>query len=307
MRLLSVILFSFLISGSTTSAQTISLTPIPGTEVSFEMVLIPGGTFPVGTAENSKLVKVDSFRMGRYEVSYEEFALFYHRELDSDASTNPSGNYTVDAVTRPTPQYIDYTFGMGRNGHPMVSMTQQAALRYCQWLYQKTGVFYRLPTEAEWEYACRLGRTDSLAEGRLKEYAWYGENSTGKYHQQGSHKPNLLGLFDMLGNVAEWTLDEYRNDYPEAIGNAPVDNPWLEPTRKHSRTVKGGSYRSAAEECTCTARLRSSPRWQRRDPQVPKSRWWNTDAPFVGFRLVSPVQQPSEAEVMAFFAKAIVD
>lgn len=271
------------------------------------MVLIPGGTFSIGTGENSKHLSLDSFWMGRYEVSYEKFALFYHRELDSDASTNPSGNFAVDAVTRPTPQYMDYTFGMGRNGHPAVSLTQQAALRYCFWLYQKTSVFYRLPTEAEWEYACQLGQKDSLAEGRLKDHAWYAENSGDKYHHLGSLKPNQLGLFDMLGNVVEWTLDDFRSDYLEAIGAEPIDNPWLVPTSKHSRTVKGGSYQSPAEECTCTSRLRSSPRWQGRDPQIPQSRWWNTDAPFVGFRLVSPVQQPSEVEVKSFFAKAIVD
>ncbi|RMH12834.1 MAG: hypothetical protein D6698_14720, partial [Gammaproteobacteria bacterium] len=106
MRLLSIFLFSFLFSFSTTSAQTIRLIPIPGSEVSFEMVLIPGGTFSMGTDATGKQVKVDSFWMGRYEVSYEEFALFYHRELDTDTTLHPSGNYRVDAVTRPTPQYM---------------------------------------------------------------------------------------------------------------------------------------------------------------------------------------------------------
>lgn len=261
----------------------------------------------MNAASATSKVKVDSFWMGRFEVSYDEFALFYHREMDSNASQHPSGKFAVDAVTRPTPQYMDYTFGMGSNGHPAVSMTQQAALRYCEWLYLKTGIFFRLPTEAEWEYACRLGRTDSLAEGRLKEYAWYRENSNGKYHRLGTRQANLLGIFDLLGNVAEWTLDEYRSDYPAAIGPAPADNPWLVPTHRHSRTVRGGSYQSPAEACSCTARLRSSPRWQARDPQIPKSKWWNTDAPFVGFRLASPVVQPSEEKVKAFFAKAIVD
>ncbi|MAT55436.1 MAG: sulfatase-modifying factor [Saprospirales bacterium] len=303
----SALVCSLILLCSTTFSQSIRLCPIPGSDVSFEMVLVPGGTFSVGTGENSKQVKVDSFWMGRYEVSYEEFALFYHRELDSDTTLHPLGNYRVDAVTRPTPQYMDYTFGMGRNGHPAVSMTQQAALRYCEWLYRKTGVFFRLPTEAEWEYACKLGRTDSLAEGRLQDHAWYSDNSGNKYHQTGARQPNLLGLYDLLGNVAEWTLDDYRDDYTKALAGAPADNPWLVPTRKHSRTVKGGSYLSAAQDCTCSARQRSNPRWQARDPQIPKSRWWNTDSPFVGFRLVSQVVQPSEQEVKAFFEKAIVD
>ncbi|MCC6725005.1 MAG: formylglycine-generating enzyme family protein, partial [Saprospiraceae bacterium] len=76
---------------------------------------------------------------------------------------------------------------------------------------------------------------------------------------------------------------------------------------RHSRTVKGGSYDNNAEECTCEFRKKSEPRWQARDPQIPKSKWWNPDSPFVGFRVVRPAKQPSAAEVEAFFAKAIKD
>lgn len=294
-------------SASLLRAQLIRIDPIPGARVAFEMVLIPGGNFFMGPETMAVEVSVDSFWMGRFEVSYDEFDLFYKRELDSDSTLHPTLHYSVDAVSRPTPQYMDYTYGMGRQGFPAVSMTQQAALRFCQWLYYKTGRFYRLPTEAEWEYACRLGRSDELAQGRLPEFAWYAANAADKYHPMGTRKPNALGLYDLLGNVAEWTLDEFRDDYYDRLKAGQADNPWMKPAKKHNRTVRGGSYKSPSEVCTCSARMRSDPRWQARDPQIPKSKWWNPDSPFVGFRLVSPVKQPSPEAVEAFFQMAIRD
>ena len=127
----------------------------------------------------------------------------------------------------------------------MGSTTQQGALRYCQWLYQKTGRFYRLPTEAEWEYACRAGTNTVYFFGdddsKLGDYAWYYENSDDKYHKVGEKLPNPWGLYDMLGNLAEWTSDEYRDNYYDLVTQSNK-NPWMIPQRKHSRTVKGGAY-----------------------------------------------------------------
>lgn len=297
-------------------SQTTLTETIPGTEVSFRLALVPGGTFLMGSSADDtyhqknespqRQVQVDSFWMGIYEVSYDEFIIFQQRENDSDATRRPSESYSADAVTRPTPQYIDYTFGMGKSGFPMVSMTQQAALRYCKWLYEKTGSFYRLPTEAEWEYACKTGTVETKPV-TLNEQAWYFKNSFEKYHEPGHKAPNAWGLYDLLGNVAEWTLDFYDEKYLEKLVGEPAVNPWIEPGKRHSRTVKGGSYDSNASECRCSYRQKSDPRWQARDPQIPKSRWWNTDSPFVGFRLVRPLKQPDAAAVEAFFEKAIKD
>jgi formylglycine-generating enzyme required for sulfatase activity len=298
--------------------QTTRTDTIPGSGITFRMTLIPGDTFLMGSADNApyhqenespqRHVKVDSFWIGTKEVSYDEFIIFSQRNNDTDATTHAEKSYSADAVTRPTPQYIDYTFGMGKGGFPAVSMTQQGALRYCQWLYEKTGIFYRLPTEAEWEYACKGGSPASTGTNlSLADQAWYYKNSFEKYHELGQKKPNGWGLYDMLGNVGEWTLDFYDENYLAKLQGDPADNPWVEPTRRHSRTVRGGSYDSNATECTCTFRLKSEPRWQARDPQIPKSRWWNTDSPFVGFRLVQPVKQPSKEEAAAFFARAIKD
>ena len=141
----------------------------------------------------------------------------------------------------------------------------------------------------------------------LDEEAWFYANSFEKYHEPAQKKPNALGIYDMLGNVMEWTLDFYDEAYLQNLPGDPATNPWVAPTKRHSRTVKGGSYDNNAEECTCSARKKSEPRWQARDPQIPKSRWWNPDSPHVGFRLVRPLKPMTKEEVEAFFAKAIKD
>jgi len=304
----SVLFFGFVPKNFT---QTTRTDAIPGSKVIFRMTLVPGGSFHFGNPGEiaGPLIQLDSFWLGTHEVSYDEFIIFYQKEYDNDTSARPEKSYSADAVTRPTPQYMDYTYGMGKEGFPAVGMTQQAALRYCQWLYEKTGVFYRLPTEAEWEYACKeANQQGSLAStSALDEYAWFYQNSFEKYHPIGQKKPNARGLYDMLGNVAEWTLDFYEINYLENLAGSVAVNPWAPPPRRHSRTVRGGSYDSNATECSCTFRQKSDPRWQARDPQIPKSKWWNPDSPFVGFRLASPVRQPSGEEVKVFFEKTIKD
>ena len=151
-----------------------------------------------------------------------------------------------DGITRPSPPYIDFTLGMGKaGGFPANSMSQYAALMYCKWLYKKTGVFYRLPTEAEWEYAARAGSETAYPFGnddkQLGDYAWYAANSENKYHKVMEKKPNAWGLYDMCGNVAEWTLDQYKENYFEEI-KANTNEPWIKPTSKHPITLKGGTF-----------------------------------------------------------------
>lgn len=292
---------------------------IPGTDVVFKMVLVPAGSFMMGSfAEDPHLeaderpattVQLDSFWVGQFEVRFDEYEIFREKDRDNDSTRTEGSEYQADAVTRPSPPYEDPTFGMGKYGYPAASMTQYAALKYCRWLTEKTGRFYRLPTEAEWEYAARAGTETVYFFGdepeKLPEYAWYSDNSEGVYQKCGTKAPNPWGLYDMYGNVAEWTLDQYQETYFADLGDSLVVNPWAQPKRLHPRTVKGGSYEDPAEECRSANRIRSDMAWKRRDPQLPKSFWWNTDSPFVGFRIVSPAGEMSPEEIRNFWKKTL--
>ena len=275
---------------------------IQGTTVSFKMMPVAGGDFVMGNkADAGAKVSVDSFWMGEHEVTYDEYILFADEQADKEPKP--------DAITRPSPPYVDFTLGMGKTGgFPANSMSQYAALMYCKWLYEKTGVFYRLPTESEWEYAARAGSETKYFFGddekQLSDYAWYAANSDNKYHKVKQKKPNAWGLYDMLGNVAEWTLDQYKENYFEEI-KADTDNPWIKPTTKHPITLKGGTFRDEANKLQCSARIKSDLKWNARDPQIPKSKWWNADAPFIGFRIVRPVKQPSPEEAEQFFTQLL--
>lgn len=275
------------------------------------MVPIQAGSFLMGSADSEKgretdegpqrKVTIAAFWMGAYELSRDEFDVFYKDE-------NTSDNSTVDAITKPTPQYIDLTWGMGKEGgYPVNSMSQYAALMYCRWLYNKTGDFYRLPTEAEWEYACRAGSTTRFYYGddekQLGKYAWYKDNSEEKYQKAGMKLPNAWGLYDMLGNVSEWTLDHYDEKRMAGMG-ALSDNPFVEPQKAHyPKVIRGGGYTEEANDLRTANRSKSDPLMNRRDPQIPKSKWWLTDAPSVGFRIVRPLVQPSAEGINEFFKK----
>ncbi|MEL6140276.1 MAG: SUMF1/EgtB/PvdO family nonheme iron enzyme [Bacteroidota bacterium] len=277
---------------------------IPGSEVEFTLAKIPAGAFQMGDENGSANVQLSAFWIMTHEVTHDAYRLFQRR--DNDTPSAVAKDFDVDAITRPTPPYLDLTYGMGtRGGFPQVNTTQQAALRYCKWLYLKTGQFFRLPTEAEWEYAC-LASSNVDVNPDLLHKAWLYENAEERFHPVGEKEPNAWGLYDMLGNVSEWTLDQYTADYFELISNQQLD-PWISPSSKHSRTIRGGSFDDYAEDCNCRVRTKSSPRWQARDPQIPKSKWWNVDAPFLGFRLVRPVKAPTPEFIAAFFAEAIVD
>jgi formylglycine-generating enzyme required for sulfatase activity len=285
---------------------------VKGTAVKFKLVPIPAGTFTMGSPATEKnrntdegpqqQVTLSAFWMGVHEVTHDEFLSFF-----DDEST--SRNDEVDAVTRPTAQYIDLSWGMGKQGgFPANSMSQHTAMMYCHWLYQKTGVFYRLPTEAEWEYACRAGTKTPYYFGNdaklIDEYAWHAGNSKQKYQKVGQKKPNAWGLYDMLGNVSEWTLDQYIPGYFTKIGANAVD-PRIEPSTKYPKSVRGGGYTEKPELMRSATRLKSDPSWNKRDPQIPKSKWWLTDGMSVGFRVVSPLKQPTRAEAEAYYKQYI--
>ena len=303
--------------GPTSEAQMKLYTnTIPGTTVQFAMVPIRGGEFLMGSPENEPgrkpdegpqhKVKVSPFWMGQCEATWNEFELFMFPEEEQKLrATTPSEPYVdkvSDAVTRPTKPYVEMSFGMGKDGYPAISMTQHAANKYCQWLSAKTGQFYRLPTEAEWEYACRAGTTTAYSFGdspaQLDKHAWFEKNSDFKYHEVGTKQPNAWGLYDMHGNVAEWCLDQYEPNYKAvAAGNSP--EPWVKATKPYPHVVRGGSWDDEADKLRSAARRASDKAWKQQDPQLPKSVWYHTDAQFLGFRIVRPLKVSSAEEMRA--------
>ena len=194
--------------------------------------------------------------------------------------------------------HLEMSFGRGNNGYPAISMTQHAANKYAQWLSAKTGEYYRLPTEAEWEYACRAGGATAIPAAQLGDYAWFVTNSPdvefsrGTYHPIGTKKPNAWGLYDMLGNVMEWTLDQYK-----PYASAEAENPWVRSTTSYPHAVRGGSWNDEAAKVSCTARVASEARWKRLDPQLPKSVWYMTNAQWLGFRLIRPAKLPTAEDM----------
>jgi formylglycine-generating enzyme required for sulfatase activity len=294
---------------------------IPGTEVGFEMLPIPGGKFAMGSPENEAGRKPDEgpqheveiapFWMGKCEVTWQEFELFMYPTEEKKARETrklpPMLNALSDAITHPTQPYVEMSFGMGKDGFPAISMTQHAANKYCQWLSAKTGQFYRLPTEAEWEYAARAGTTTAYFWGNdpapMGDYCWWGKNSDFKYQKVGKKKPNPWGLHDILGNVIEWTLDQYDAEYYKT---SPAANPWNKATKPYPHAARGGSWDDEdPAKLRAAARRASDASWKMQDPQLPKSIWYHTDAQFLGFRVVRPLKTPTAEEMNAYWNSGV--
>lgn len=296
---------------------------IPGTRVNYVMVPIKGGEFMMGSPDNESdsqpdehpqvKVKVSPFWMGQYEVTWNEYELFMYPDEEkrtrATVPTDAAGDKLADAVTHPSKPYVEMSFGMGKDGFPAISMTQHAANKYCQWLSAKTGQFYRLPTEAEWEYACRAGTTGKRFfgddESKLGEYAWYEQNSDFKYQKVGKKKPNPWGLYDIYGNVVEWVLDQYDPEwYKDNAGKVLID-PWNKATKPYPHAVRGGSWDDEAKRCRSAARRGSERAWKMQDPQLPKSVWYFSDAQWVGFRVVRPLKVPPSEEMQKYWTSGV--
>ncbi|HXG55880.1 MAG TPA: SUMF1/EgtB/PvdO family nonheme iron enzyme [Vicinamibacterales bacterium] len=281
---------------------------IPGSPVTFDLKAIPGGTFVMGSPTTepgraddegpSRRVRIAPFWMGRTEVTWDEYGAFAFAQAiagaarPSPAVALPGG---ADAITRPSPPYGDESFGFGKGRQPVINIQHHAAMEYCRWLSAHTGRAYRLPTEAEWEYAARAGSGSAYGYGNnpaeLDTHAWYRRNAGSRPHPVGQKTANRWGLHDMHGNVAEWTLDHYD---PRRYGTVtPLSlGPALLPTdRRYPHVARGGSWDDPAERLRSAARRGSSEDWNRRDPQSPQSIWWHTDATFVGFRVVRAVEE----------------
>ena len=320
-------IYSRILSKSTVSSEA-DMKPytntIPGTKVSYSMVPIHGGEFVMGSPDSEPgrkadegpqhKVKIEPFWMEQFEITWNEYELFMYpdeeRSSRATEATDPSADKIADIVTHPSRPYVEMSFGMGKNGFPAISMTQHGANKYCQWLSAKTGQFYRLPTEAEWEYAARAGTTTTYFFGddasKLGEYAWFEQNSDFKYQKVGKKKPNPWGLYDIYGNVTEWVLDQYDPNFYATCAKQTISvEPWNKATKPYPHSVRGGSWDDEAGLCRSAARRGSDKSWKMQDPQLPKSTWFFTDAQFVGFRIVRPLKVPTADEMQKYWTSGV--
>jgi formylglycine-generating enzyme required for sulfatase activity len=307
---------------------------IPGLNgVKFDLVPIPGGKFKMGSPDAEKKrgkdegpqveIEVEPFYMGKHEVTWDVFNEFLNR-YNLLGQNNKAAPVTVekqaDAVSYPTPIYdIDAGPALqrmgGREGKlPASIMSHFAAKQFTKWLSAKTGRFYRLPTEAEWEYAARGGKDSAYSFGadakELEEHAWFVDNSElpdgdPGYRKVGMKKPNGFGLYDMHGNVAEIVIDQYDPEWYKSLAGKGGTVSWRDavrwPDAMYPRVVRGGGYESEAEELRSSARKKITVAFNTRDPQSPKSPYWWTEGFTVGFRLVSPVKEPTAEEKAKFW------
>jgi sulfatase modifying factor 1 len=299
--------------GDDPKKYTETITDENGDKVSLDMVLIPGGTFLMGSpadefgrAEDEgpqHKVKLDPFYLCTTETTIEMF-MAYYQETNTPKKTHlgdqpEKESDDVDAVTGPTPVYGDLTMGYSEK-NPAIGASWKNAVTFCKWLSKKTGKSYRLPTEAEWEYASRAGGATACSTGdaadpaAIARAAWYKLNSGHEPHEVGKTKPNAWGLYDMAGNVREWVYDFYSpTAYAEAAKNTPAVNP-KGPKTGELHIVRGGDYRSDPKELRCAARAFQQGWWQDGDPQIPKSVWWLPEMDIVGFRVACSVKHQAK-------------
>lgn len=234
---------------------------IPGTTVTLDLVKIPAGsiTLPDAAAPGGKrTVKVKSLLIGKTELLWEAYDTW-----TTNKETPPAG---TDAIAKPSHSYIPPDRGYGHVGFPTISVSSQGATNFCQWLSKVTGKKFRLPTEDEWAYAALAGQKPAakpLAAAQMDKMAWTAENAGGKTQAAGKKLPNAWGLYDMLGNVGEYCT--------AADGSA---------------VLRGGTFQDKAATVSWASRAPYTPDWQMGDPQFPKSKWWYSDGPFCGFRIV---------------------
>ena len=279
---------------------------LSGSELNLKMVPIKGDRFKMGSSSKEKSRKndegpiidvlVDDFWMSEIEITWDLFELFLDRKIDKFKKNSGKIKLDIDAISGATAPYVNYN----KKGYPVINVTQYAASQFCKWLTAKTGHYYRLPTEAEWEFACRAGESGSFSFGNkareMEDHGWFKKNSQGKIQRGRLKMPNQFGLYDMHGNVAEWVLDSYDPETYIVWGNG-IKNPLRKKKGIYPRVVRGGSFKNEINDLRSAARSYSSPSWKQRDPQIPKSLWWHTDATHVGFRIVRPRLEPEKDEL----------
>jgi sulfatase modifying factor 1 len=295
---------------------------IPGSSVSFRMVAIPGGKFKMGSPSDEpyrkpdegpvREVELSQFFMAEVEATWDEYLAFYAQTSAEGRTTDTEGIRTkdateADAISGATPPYGQPDQGWGLGQRPAISFTHHAAETYCKWLSAATGKTYRLPTEAEWEYACRAGsdtpysfpgdpekfqkrglqakisKNDTAV---INSYIIFKTNSSSRTQAPDQVKANHFGLKNMAGNVAEFCSDWYQADAYSQYAEGEIIDP-KGPEEGEEHVVRGGSFNDLAGSLRSAARSRTrTDDWLKTDPQIPKSKWWYSDCFNVGFRVV---------------------
>lgn len=232
-----------------------------------ELVYLPGGTFKMGDLQGKGFederpvheVTLDAFAMGRYPVTVGEFRRFVDATGYQTEAEREGGAWVYDGKQwgqKADAHWRNPSFTQ-KDAQPVVCISWNDAAAYCAWLSEQTGERYSLPTEAEWEYACRVSSETEYCFGndeqRLGEYAWYSENSEDKTHPVGQKRANAWGLYDLHGNVWEWVWDWYGPYTKE-----PQHNP-TGPEEGSIRVIRGGSWYNVAGSCRSAIRYRIDP------------------------------------------------
>ena len=306
----------------------------------FRMLPIPGGTYTMGSPDGEKgrnpdegpqrEIKIAPFWIAKLEVTWDMYENFMRNEYKLSISRNKSGSINrdadrgthepnqaqgdeklVDIISQPTAPYIPLHYNMGNGAeyskdYPACSMSHHAASKFCEWLSAQTGHYYRLPTEAEWEYACRAGSKTAYNYGddpsKLGDHAWFKENARTdavyecEYQPVGKKKPNAWGLHDMHGNMAEWVLDTHHTPGYTKLPKGTL-NPLHLGKKTYPHVTRGGHFGMDARELRSAARLPSNSIWNIADPQLPKSIWYLSNARYIGFRIIRPAKVPSVEEM----------
>lgn len=308
------------------------LEKIPGTDVVFEMIPVPGGTFRLGAGASDTEKRDDEGPQVELQVSpmwvakteirwaeYKQYMKMYSifKEFEAAGTRLVTDENKPDAITAPTELYDpSFTFEYGEEpNQPAVTMTQYAAQQYTKWLSLLTDRQYRLPTEAEWEYACRGGTTTAYSWGDdaepIDQYAWYFDNAESGPAAVGTKAANAFGLHDMHGNVAEWTVNQYTEDGYAGLAKAIAESGKLNatqavvwPTESYPCVARGGSWEMDPAELRAAVRLASDDEvWKEEDPNFPRSPWWFTSDPArgVGFRLFRSYEMLDKETISKFW------
>mgnify|MGYP006297570197 FL=1 len=275
------------------SGQKIRVFVVSSEPINNEMIFIEGGNYTMGDVWGDGFgdetptheVKVSSFYMSKYEVTHEEYIEFLNsRGVTSDGSYNGNELIDIDCVDCAI-AHDGSSFYFGRSSYaqvrqcPVIYVTWYGAAEYCNWLSEQEGLAkaytissgsvkcdwnangYRLPTEAEWEYAARSGGRDDRkwsgtdSESELGDYAWYDPNSGSETHPVSTKQPNDLGIYDMSGNVWEWCWDWYNSGY---YSDSPSNNPTGSVSGWY-RVIRGGVWYHDADYCRTVYRINYPP------------------------------------------------